>query len=66
MSKPGITRDMKVVNKGLKGKHNTPYIVLKNDEGEKTEIHFKEKAQLKPYRLGQVLTVQLVGLQKEL
>lgn len=61
-----ITRDLQVKGKGLKGKHDTPYVVFKNSEGEKLELHFEDKSQLDKYRINQILTVTVAPVQKTL
>ena len=61
-----VTRDMKVVGKGLKGKHDTPYVVFKNSEGEKVELHFGDKTDLNRFAINQILTVTVAPVQKTL
>ena len=61
-----MQRDFKVVSKGLKGKHQIPFVVLVTAEGDKLTLHFLDKKQLDNFRIEQIFTVKIVKEQTTL
>jgi len=61
-----VQRDFKVLSKGLKGRHQTPFVTLKTVEGEKLTLHFEDKRQLDDFQIEQIFTVKIIQEQTTL
>jgi hypothetical protein len=61
-----LQRDFKVVSKGLKGKHQTPFVTLITAEGDKLTLHFEDKRQLDNFQIEQIFTVKILQEQTTL
>lgn len=46
-----MQRDFKVVSKGLKGKHDTPFIKLVSEYGDKIIFHLSDRKELNNYHI---------------
>lgn len=59
--------DMKVIDKGLKGKgHKIPFVKLVGEDGDKLELILDSKSGLSDYQLEEVKTVKVVTEQQRL
>lgn len=62
-----IERDFTVTSKGVKGKHQTPYVTFQNADGEKLTIHFESKQNLDDFQIDQEVTIKIVeGVQQKI
>lgn len=61
-----MQRDFKVVRKGLKGKHDTPFIILVTEYGDKLTLHLSDRSELNKYHIEEIFTVQIVKEQTTL
>lgn len=61
-----MERDFKVVSKGLKGKHDVPFIQLVSEYGDKVVWHFQDRKQLNNYHIEEIITVELSQRQQTL
>jgi len=62
-----MQRDFKVVSKGLKGKNETPFVILVSLENEKLILYLESPAQLTQFEIDQEFTVKIVeGEQQKL
>jgi hypothetical protein len=55
-----LQRDFKVVSKGLTGKHDTPFVKLVSEYGDKVTWHFSERKELDDFHIEEVFTVKIV------
>jgi hypothetical protein len=62
-----MQRDFKVVSKGLKGKNETPFVILVSLEDEELILYLESPAQLTQFEIDQEFTVKIVeGAQQKL
>jgi len=61
-----VQRDFKVVSKGLKGKHDTPFIKLVSEYGDKIVWHFQDRKELNNFHIEEIFTVEIVKEQTTL
>lgn len=54
-----MIKDFKVVQKGLDGTHETPFIRLRSQEGDKLLLYLESAGDLDGYEIGDELTVKI-------
>ena len=61
-----MQRDLTVKSKGVTGKNETPFVVLKGDAGTKLKLMLTDKSQLDEFGIDECFTVKIVVEQQKL